>query len=80
SAMIASVEVYKSPEARLDEGGVGGTVLMHSRKPLSMEANSGVLNVEGTYSDVTQNSEPQLTGLYSWKNDAETLGFLVGYT
>ncbi|WP_350552290.1 TonB-dependent receptor [Pseudoalteromonas sp. 120-MNA-CIBAN-0494] len=80
SAMIASVEVYKSPEARLDEGGVGGTVIMHSRKPLSMEANSGVLNVEGTYSDVTQNSEPQLTGLYSWKNDAETLGFLVGYT
>uniref|UniRef100_UPI003562FB9E TonB-dependent receptor n=1 Tax=Pseudoalteromonas sp. TaxID=53249 RepID=UPI003562FB9E len=80
SAMIASVEVYKSPEARLDEGGVGGTVLMHSRKPLSMEAHSGVLNIEGTYSDVTQHSEPQLTGLYSWKNDAETLGFLVGYT
>ena len=65
SAMIESVEVYKSPEARLDEGGVGGTVLMHSRKPLSMEANSGVFNVESTYADVTKEYEPQFSGLYS---------------
>ncbi|MBH0001157.1 TonB-dependent receptor [Pseudoalteromonas sp. SWYJZ12] len=80
SSMIESVEVYKSPEARLDEGGVGGTVLMHSRKPLSMDANSGVFNVESTYADVTKEYEPQFTGLYSWKNDNENFGVLVGYT
>ncbi|GEB71567.1 TonB-dependent receptor [Pseudoalteromonas carrageenovora] len=80
SSMIESVEVFKSPEARLDEGGVGGTVLMHSRKPLSMEANSGVFNVESTYADVTKEYEPQFTGLYSWKNDDENFGILVGYT
>ncbi|MBH0029147.1 TonB-dependent receptor [Pseudoalteromonas sp. SWN29] len=80
SSMIESVEVYKSPEARLDEGGVGGTVLMHSRKPLSMDANSGVFNIESTYADVTKEYEPQFTGLYSWKNDDENFGVLVGYT
>lgn len=80
SSMIESVEVYKSPEARLDEGGVGGTVLMHSRKPLNMDANSGVFNVESTYADVTKEYEPQFTGLYSWKNDNENFGVLVGYT
>ncbi|WP_024591188.1 MULTISPECIES: TonB-dependent receptor [unclassified Pseudoalteromonas] len=80
SSMIESVEVYKSPEARLDEGGVGGTVLMHSRKPLSMDVNSGVFNVESTYADVTKEYEPQFTGLYSWKNDNENFGVLVGYT
>ncbi|MGO3424140.1 MAG: TonB-dependent receptor [Pseudoalteromonas distincta] len=80
SSMIESVEVYKSPEARLDEGGVGGTVLMHSRKPLNMNANSGVFNVESTYADVTKEYEPQFTGLYSWKNDNENFGVLVGYT
>ncbi|MBH0014400.1 TonB-dependent receptor [Pseudoalteromonas sp. NZS100_1] len=80
SSMIESVEIYKSPEARLDEGGVGGTVLMHSRKPLSMDANSGVFNVESTYADVTKEYEPQFTGLYSWKNDDEDFGVLVGYT
>jgi len=80
SSMIESVEVYKSPEARLDEGGVGGTVLMHSRKPLSMDANSGVFNIESTYADVTKEYEPQFAGLYSWKNDDENFGILVGYT
>ncbi|MBB1331391.1 TonB-dependent receptor [Pseudoalteromonas sp. SR43-7] len=80
SSMIESVEVYKSPEARLDEGGVGGTVLMHSRKPLNMDANSGVFNIESTYADVTKEYEPQFTGLYSWKNGNENFGVLVGYT
>lgn len=80
SAMIDKVEVYKSPEARLDEGGIGGTILMSTRKPLEMDANSGVLQFETTYADVTDKTEPQLTGLYSWKNDSEDFGFLVGYT
>jgi TonB-dependent receptor len=42
STMVKSVEVFKSSEARLDEGGVGGTVILNSRTPLDMKANSGV--------------------------------------
>jgi len=80
STMIERVEVYKSSEARLDEGGIGGTVLLHTRKPLEMEKNSGVLNVESTYADITDEYEPQFSGIYSWKNDAEDFGLLVGYT
>lgn len=80
STMIEMVEVYKSSEARLDEGGIGGSVLLHTRKPLNMEKNSGIINVESTYADVTDKHEPQFSGIYSWKNDAEDLGLLVGYT
>lgn len=80
STMIERVEVFKSSEARLDEGGIGGTVLMHSRKPLSMDKNSGVLNVEYTNSDITDKYEPQFSGIYSWKNDDENFGMLFGYT
>jgi len=80
STMIQKVEVYKSSEARLDEGGIGGTVLMFTRKPLDMEKNSGVLNVEYSNSDITDKNEPQFSGIYSWKNDGEDFGFLLGYT
>ncbi|MDF2178607.1 TonB-dependent receptor [Aliiglaciecola sp. CAU 1673] len=80
SAMIQKVEVFKSPEARLDEGGVGGTVILHTRKPLDMDSGSGVLNVESTYADVTDKHEPQFTGLYSWKNEDESFGLLAGFT
>lgn len=80
SSMIGRVEVFKTPEARLDEGGVGGSVILHSRKPLEMDANSGIINIESTYADVTEDHEPQFAGLYSWKNEDETFGILAGYT
>jgi TonB-dependent receptor len=80
STMVQSVEVFKSSEARLDEGGVGGSVILHSRTPLNMEANSGAFNIEYTYADVTKDYEPNFSGVYSWKNDDEDFGFLIGYT
>ncbi len=80
ATMVQSVEVFKSSEARLDEGGVGGTVILHSRKPLDMDAHSGAVNVEYTYADVTEDYEPNFSGVYSWKNEDEDLGLLVGYT
>lgn len=80
SNLVGKVELFKSSEARLDEGGIGGTVLVHSRKPLDMEKNSGAVNLEYTYADVTDKWEPQFSGIYSWKNDDEDLGLLLAYT
>jgi len=78
SNFIASTEVYKSPEARLEEGGVGGTIILNTRRPFDVPSGSGFISAEGTYSDTTEKVEPQLGGQYSWKNADETLGFLVG--
>ena len=80
SNLVGKVELFKSSEARLDEGGIGGTVIVHSRKPLDMEKNSGVVSLEYTYADITDKYEPQLSGIYSWKTDDEDFGFLVGFT
>ena len=80
SNMIGSVEVFKSPEARLDEGGVGGTIILHTRNPLDLKPWSGFISGEGTYADVTHKAEPQFSGQLSWHNDAETIGLLVGGT
>jgi TonB-dependent receptor len=78
SNFIASTEVYKSSEARLEEGGVGGTIILNTRRPFDVPSMSGFISAEGTYSDTTEKFEPQLAGQFSWKNEDETLGFLVG--
>lgn len=80
STMIQRVEVIKSPEARYDEGGVGGTIRAYSRKPFDLGANTTLLSVEGTYADVTKEADPHYSLLYSWKDEEEKFGFLVGYT
>ena len=61
SNMIASIEVFKSPEARIDEGGVGGTVILRTREPLDLPAWSGFLSAEGTESDTTREIDPQIS-------------------
>ncbi|MCC4251270.1 MAG: TonB-dependent receptor [Pseudomonadota bacterium] len=78
--MIASVDVFKSPEARLDEGGVGGTVILKTRRPLDLDPWSGFLSAEGVYADVSEKFEPQISGQLSWRNPDETFGILVGAT
>ena len=80
SNMVSTVEVLKSPQAKYDEGGVGGSIILKTRKPLDSAANSGFLNVEGTWADVTDKFEPNYSGSYSWKNENETFGILVAYT
>src|SRR5690349_23642461 len=37
--ILGRMEVIKSSEARLTEGSLGGTILMHTRQPLDMRAN-----------------------------------------
>ncbi len=77
SALVKDLEVYKSPVASIDEGSIGGTVVLKTRKPLEMEQNTINLLVEGQYSELSEETDPQLAGLYSWKNDEETFGALV---
>jgi len=74
SEIIASLEVYKTPEADIDEGSIGGTVIVNTRKPFDLDANKISVSILAKYSDVSGNTDPQLSGLYSWKNKDETFG------
>lgn len=76
SEMISGLEVYKSSQADLDEGALGGTVILRTRKPLDMDANTGQVSVEAQYNDIAEETDPSLSGLYSWKNEDETFGIL----
>ncbi|MEX2961229.1 TonB-dependent receptor [Microbulbifer sp. TYP-18] len=78
SEMVSSVEVYKSPVASQDEGGVGGTVVVNTRKPLELDP----LTVYASSEMMTNTIDDEdvglgLSSLASWKNDAETFGVLA---
>ena len=77
SEIIGRIEIYKSPEARLPEGSLGGTVLMHTRRPLELEANTFAATGGLNYNDQAEEEKPSVSGLYSWKNSAETWGIAV---
>lgn len=77
SEMISGLEVYKSSQADIDEGALGGTVILRTRKPFELDANTIQFSVEGQYNDIAEEFDPSLSGLYSWKNDDETFGVLA---
>jgi iron complex outermembrane recepter protein len=77
SEIIGRIEIYKSPEARLPEGSLGGTVLMHTRRPLDLDANTFAASGGLNYNDQADDEQPSVSGLYSWKDSAETWGIAV---
>jgi len=77
--ILDTVEVFKTPEANIDEGSMGGTVIVRTRRPLDAEANSGAVQARYFNFDNAGENKPYLSGLYSWKNDDETFGFNVAY-
>ena len=75
--MFSDIKLYKSLEARLDEGGIGGNVDLRTRRPLEMAANDGFVTATAAGSDNSGKIEPQGSALWSWKNKDETFGVLV---
>ncbi len=78
--LVDRLEVYKSPEPRIEEGSLGGTVIVRTRRPLELKANSIFASGGYSYNDRSDKGNVRGSGLYSWKNDAETIGVLVAAT
>lgn len=78
SELVSRVEVHKSSQAYLPEGGVAGYVDIITRKPLefrkslTLEASLGA--VHATLPDKT---DPQFNALAAWKNEANTAGVML---
>ena len=77
SELIGGMEVYKSSQADLTEGGIGGTVIVKTRKPLDMAAGTAFLSGKLGKGTVSTELTKDVSGLYSWKNDEKTFGVLV---
>lgn len=77
SELISSLAVYKSPEADIDEGSVGGTVIIYTHKPFDMENGTLRATIEEQYADLANAFDPQVSLLGSWKNSEQTFGILA---
>lgn len=80
SELVSSLEVYKSPEADLDEGSIGGMVNVKTRKPMDLDPLEFHGTVEYQYSELPDAGDPQISGLANWKNDDETFAVLASYS
>jgi len=78
SEIVGQVVVYKSPTADQVEGGSSGSIDIKTRHPLdfknpiSMEAT-----VQAVYATLPEKTDPQVSALFNWKNEAGTLGLMV---
>ena len=80
-AIIASVEVAKSSEAKTIEGSVGGTINLRTIRPLQLSDTLGYIRVQGEDSSLSQESglDPRVTASYgdNWSAGSGEIGFVI---
>ena len=75
--LIGKVRVLKSAQADVEEGGIGGTVDVETRKPLDLQPFTAYASVQGAYTETSGKTDPQGTALISWKDKEDRFGFLL---
>jgi len=76
--IVGKVTVYKSPEAHIDEGSIGGTVIVETRRPLDLEEDFVVGGQLGyLYNDRDEEGKPQGSLMLGWKNPSGTFGLIA---
>jgi iron complex outermembrane receptor protein len=78
SEIVGRINVLKSPQADVEEGGIGGTINVNTRNPLDLDPFTVSASAQMVYSELRDSWDPQASGLISWHNDSSTFGILVG--
>ncbi len=76
SEIIGLLKVYKSPTADIDEGGIGGTINVETRKPLDLDSFTFIGSLQTAYTENSDSYDPNGSALVSWKNRAGNVGVL----
>ena len=78
SQLISRAIVYKTGQADITEGGIAGTVDIQLRKPLDFrKALTAEASIGMVHATLPKTTDPQLSGLVSWKTDDGRFGVLV---
>ena len=77
---LSKVEVVKSPTPEMIEGALGGTISLHTARPLDLNAPLASISVQGEYADKADNWAPIISSAVgdSWDlGDAGTFGAMA---
>ena len=78
SELVDKVVVRKSSEAKLVEGGAVGTVDIVTRNPLAFDHGFSLFgSVGAVYADLPGKTDPQLSVLGNYRNEAGNFGLMV---
>ncbi|WP_420243251.1 TonB-dependent receptor [Roseiterribacter gracilis] len=76
--IVGRLQVYKSPEARLDEGSVGGTVILETRRPLDLSKPISLgASAEVAYNDRRGKASPNVSGFFGYKDPSDKWGIIL---
>jgi TonB-dependent receptor len=73
---VQGIEVYKTGRASQPSGGIGATINVKTMRPLDApsQGSFGVKAMFDTSVETGDEITPELSGLWSWKNDSENIG------
>ena len=72
--------VYKSPTAKLTEGGASGVVDMRNMRPFDNPGTHVTYSLQAGYNDISDKASPTGTLIGSWTSSDGTFGVLGGLT
>ncbi|SIN82343.1 TonB-dependent receptor [Parasphingorhabdus marina DSM 22363] len=79
AAIIAAVEVTKSPTADTIEGSVGGTINLRTIRPLDLTERLTTIRAQGEYSELSDSIKPRIAGSFGdrWDTGAGEIGIVI---
>lgn len=77
SELVSKVEVYKSSQASLGDGSIGGRVNVVSAKPFDNPGTSVAYSIAGLYDDLADDTGVKASGVFSSTFADDTFGILA---
>ena len=75
--LITGADVYKSPTASMQEGGIGAMINVNTARPFDFDGFKAAGSIKGVYDDLSGETSPQASGLMTNTFMDNRLGVLV---
>ena len=80
SELIVGADVIKAPTANMPEGSIGALINLRTVRPLSNPGLNSTVAVKARYNDLSEESTPEVAGIFSNTFANDTLGMALGFT